>query len=225
MVAPIIPAIIPTSADALATALSDLAGLPEVHLDVVDGQFVPAISWPYSPIGDPLAFKPLLDTFSLEVDLMVSDPLGAASAWCKAGADQLIFHIETITPDALAAFADAHAITIGISAHMATPNDRLLAYVDHADYLQVMGIAQIGSQGQPFDRRAFDRIAWARQQAPQLALSIDGSVNHDTLPQLAALALDRYIVGSAIIKQPSPKQAYASLVALWQSTVTESNQS
>lgn len=217
---PIIPAVIPASEADLLWALEQFAGLPEVHIDVVDGVFVKTVSWPYTPAGEPRTLAPWLDRFSLEVDLMVATPIPAAEAWLAAGADALVFHSETISVATFREFADATPISVGICALLDTPTDELAPYLPYADYVQMMGIATIGSQGQPFDERVFARIDWLRTVAPQLPISIDGSVNQATLPKIVQYHLDRYIVGSAIIKQPNPKQAYLELMALAQSTVS-----
>ena len=213
LTSPIIPAVIPTSLADLQQSLVKLSGLPELHLDVVDGLFVPFTSWPYHENASPKLAKELLDVFSLEVDLMVNDPLTAGSDWLLAGADQLVFHVETISLSAFKDFADNTNLTVGISANNDTDFAILREYLAVADYVQVMGIKTIGSQGQPFDARALDRISLLRNDFPTLPISIDGSVNAETLPMLARLKLNRYIVGSAIIKQTDPILAYKTLTA------------
>lgn len=215
---PIVPAIIPQSQGTIEDFVATLGAVPEVHVDVVDGVFVPFVSWPYTPVGDPSVLHVLLLSYTLEVDLMVSDPLLAARAWLAAGADMLIFHVETISLEALEAFASETAVTIGVCALNSTPYDVLRPYVELADYVQVMGIADIGAQGQPFDERALVRIAELQAEFPHLMISLDGSVNGTTLPSLATLALPRYIVGSAITKAPDPRLAYQELTALASST-------
>jgi len=211
LTSPIIPAVIPTSLADLQQSLVKLSGLPELHLDVVDGLFVPFTSWPYHENASPKLAKELLDVFSLEVDLMVNDPLTAGGDWLLAGADQLVFHVETISLVAFKDFADNTNLTVGISANNDTDFAILREYLAVADYVQVMGIKTIGSQGQPFDARALDRISLLRSDFPTLPISIDGSVNAETLPMLAKLKLNRYIVGSAIIKQTDPILAYKTL--------------
>lgn len=216
---PIVPAIIPTSAESLVQTLRQLSGVPEIHIDVVDGVFVPAISWPYEPVAEPVSLKSHLDQFSLEVDLMVQEPLPAAAAWVLAGADRLVFHCETISLEAFKQFSAQPAVSVGICALMDTPVATLAPYLEYADYAQVMGIAQIGRQGQPFDERVFERVDYIRSVQPTLPLSIDGSVNQATLRDIITHQLERYIVGSAIVQQANPLQAYEALVSLWQSTV------
>lgn len=214
LASPIIPAIIPDSADAVARFIQSLPGVPEIHVDVVDGVFVPFTSWPYTPGGTPEEVLVVCEAVTLEVDLMVAEPLRAARAWIAAGADMLVFHIETITPEALRLFAEETAVTIGIAANNDTPNEALLPYLATADYVQVMGIAAIGAQGQPFDERALARVDWLRTQDATLVISIDGSVNADTLPMLVTHQLDRYIVGSAISRATEPKTVYRAFSKL-----------
>jgi len=214
----IVPAVIPSSEAELSDLVAKFTNVPELHVDVVDGIFVPMVSWPYSPPGVPSALESLLSKFSLEVDLMVGDPLTASKLWLEAGADLMVFHAETISLEAFTAFANETSISVGICALQDTPNEVLAPYLSAADYVQVMGIAQIGSQGQPFDTRVFERINWLRTIAPHMPISIDGGVNTTTLPEIIPYKLDRHIVGSAIVKQANPQKAYNSLVALVQST-------
>jgi len=210
----IIPAIIPSTLSDLRQLVSRLAGLPEIHLDVVDGIFVPFISWPYNSQELPRVAKESLDVFSLEVDLMVNKPLSAAHNWIEAGADQLVFHVETISLASFKDFTDNTNMTIGISSNNDTDFNILKEYLPYADYVQVMGIGAIGTQGQPFDVRSLNRIAMIRENFPNLAISIDGSVNAETLPKLVSLKLNRYIIGSAIIKQDDQILAYKKFTTM-----------
>jgi len=211
---PIIPAIIPSTLSDLRQLVSRLAGLPEIHLDVVDGIFVPFISWPYNSQELPRVAKESLDVFSLEVDLMVNKPLSAAHNWIEAGADQLVFHVETISLASFKDFTDNTNMTIGISSNNDTDFNIIKEYLPYADYVQVMGIGAIGTQGQPFDVRSLNRIAMIRENFPNLAISIDGSVNAETLPKLVSLKLNRYIIGSAIIKQDDQILAYKKFTTM-----------
>lgn len=213
----IIPAIIPHSYDDLRMQVAKIAGLPEIHIDVVDGIFAPTASWPYLTGGEPSTAFDLLARFSLEVDLMVATPLSAARSWLAAGADQLVFHIETISVAALKDFTKESSVTVGVAISSATPLEALYPYLPYVDYVQVMGIAEIGSQGQPFDQSVLGRISALTAQFPNIPLSIDGSVNLSTLRQLQTLSVRRYIVGSAIMGAASPREAYDTLTNLLQS--------
>ena len=211
---PVVPAIIPTSETEVVTATKTLRFSHELHLDVVDGKFVPAVSWPFMPKGEAMAVKPHTDAYTLEVDLMIENPIPVAREWVAAGADMLVFHIETVDLASFIDFID-HApksVSIGASFSGDTPVEAVLPYLEHADYVQVMGIHTIGAQGQPFDNAVFAKIETIRAAYPSLMISVDGSVNLQTAPRLVKAGVDRLIVGSAIVKQDDPEAAYHALV-------------
>jgi len=215
IISPIVPAIIPQSFADLESQIAKISHVPEVHVDVVDGVFVPPMSWPYTTENAiPSVAYELLSVFSLEVDLMVEDQIGAARAWLAAGADQLVFHAEVISPVVLEAFRTEHDVTIGISSLNAMSLAQLYTYFPLVDYVQVMGIAEIGAQGQPFDESVIARIQKIQHDFPDMPISIDGSMNATTLPRIIPLQLSRIIVGSAIMGKPDPLAAYHELVEL-----------
>jgi ribulose-phosphate 3-epimerase len=218
----IAPACIPKNYDELVDTLNLLSFAPEIHLDVVDGEFAAPASWPYADeqllnneTRTPLSLRAYLGRATVEVDLMTSLPLPAAHHWAAAGADALVFHIETISPSQLAAFDEDHAsVSIGVALHGDTPLESLLEYATHADYVQLMGIKTIGAHGAPFDEGVFDRIRYVQTHLPQLPISVDGSVNQSSIKALADAGVHRLVVGSAITLQPNPLDAYRSLQAL-----------
>lgn len=214
----IIPAIIPQSEGDLRQFVGQMHGIPELHVDVVDGKFVPHTSWPYEPLGQPENLLGLLQPFTLEVDLMVTNPIQAAETWIKAGADMLVFHIETLDCNDLKYITDKYDVTVGVAANNDTPLATLVPYLAYAHYVQVMGIASIGAQGQPFDERACSRIEEIRQRTGRHSISLDGCVNGQTLPRLVGLKLDRYIMGSAIYSASDPLLAYKQFSQLVSST-------
>jgi ribulose-phosphate 3-epimerase len=211
---PVVPAIIPKTVDEILAVLPQLVFSPEIHVDVVDGVFVPFTSWPYEPKGNPVEVKSVTDGFTLEVDLMVDKPLPAAEEWLRAGIDMLVFHTETITPEQFKNFASASKVSVGISAINDTSLEVMRPYLEAADYVQLMGIAKIGSQGQPFDERVIERIKSIKSEYPNLPITIDGSVNKETIAKLVAAGADRFICGSAIVKAESPFMAYQELTEL-----------
>jgi ribulose-phosphate 3-epimerase len=211
---PIVPAVIPESAEAVLRFADTLSFSSEFHLDLVDGQFVPSMSWPYEPSGAASEVGYRLDVFTLEVDLMVADPLRAAEEWIAAGADMLVFHIETIPLQSFVRFAERTNVSLGVSCHGKTPLDELMEYIPFADYVQLMGIAEIGAQGQPFDEAVLTKIQALKVAYPDLSITIDGSVNAGTIARLRDAGADRFITGSAVVLQPDPAAAHAALSAL-----------
>lgn len=212
--APVVPAIIPKSKDEVVQYAKQLTFSRELQLDLVDGKFVSSVSWPYEPAGEPLSVKSCLDQYTLEVDLMVADPLAAAKEWVAAGADMLVFHVETLSLEQFRAFADTTAVSVGVSAHGATSLETLMAYAAYADYIQLMGIYEIGAQGLPFDEAVLEKVATLKCELPDMMISVDGSVNKNTIARLKAAGVNRFICGSAIVQQPDPAAAQAALAAL-----------
>jgi len=208
---PIVPAVIPKSSDEVIQTARSLKFSAEYHLDLVDGNFVSSVCWPYEPKGEPISVKPKLDFYTLEIDLMVSDPIEAANTWIKAGADMLVFHIETISLSDFKKFTESCEVSVGVSAHGETTLVALSEYAKEADYIQLMGIREIGAQGLPFDEEVIDKIKELKQKFPFKSITVDGSVNKNTIKLLADAGADRLVCGSAIVKQPDPEQAYKEL--------------
>lgn len=210
----IVPAIIPASRDEVIKFAQQLSFSQELQLDLVDGKFAPTICWPFEPSGEPLSVKSYLDAYTLEVDLMVADPIKAAREWVTAGADMVVFHVETLSLNAFKLFAEQANVSVGASAHGDTTLDTLSEYIEYADYIQLMGIREIGAQGQPFDESVLEKIITLKQRFPLKSITIDGGVNKNTINRLRAAGADRFISGSAIVLQSDPEAAHKELSAL-----------
>jgi len=211
---PIVPALIPHTLQAVKKSAADFSFSKEFHLDVVDGKFHSNTTWPYDPAGEPMDVKTVLDAYTLEVDLMVEQPLGAAEKWVAAGADMLVFHVETVSTEALKNFAENTYVSVGVTFNGQTTMQTFEPYLPFADYVQLMGIYEIGRQGQPLDEAVFEKISYLTQNYPHLSITIDGSVNADTIERLKRAGADRFIVGSAITLTDDPYAAYQSLQTL-----------
>ncbi|USN88105.1 MAG: hypothetical protein H6779_01510 [Candidatus Nomurabacteria bacterium] len=211
---PIVPAIIPKSEEELKQSLVNLSFAEEIQIDVVDGKFVPFVSWPYNPPGSPFLIRDEAAKCSVEIDLMVTNPIEAGQEWLEAGADMLVFHIESINLESFRAFVNTTSVSVGVSALNDTPLENLYPYAEIADYVQLMGIAEIGAQGQSFDDRVLERIKVIKQKFPNHPISIDGSVNQETILLLKRAGANRFIAGSAIVGASDPYTAYKNLVSL-----------
>ncbi len=211
---PIVPAIIPASATEIITFTQKLTFVHEIHIDIVDGDFVPAVSWPIGTTDTPLQVKSFTDAFTLEVDLMIKNPIPAARAWEQAGADMIVFHVETVDEASFTDFCKHTSVSVGVAFHDQTHIDSLKPYLPSADYIQVMGIEQIGAQGQPFSSQTLEKVATLKSLYPHIPISVDGSVNKDTIKQIINAGVDRVIVGSAISRSENMIEAYNQLVAI-----------
>lgn len=214
---PIVPAIIPTSLTHLKQSIDLVAPFThEVQVDIVDGTFVPFTSWPYGADAHIADLAVFTEEFFMEVDLMLMEPERVIRDYVDAGARMVVVHLESVRDlESIVALRKVSDFKLGFSINNDTPLATLTDVIVHADYVQLMGIAQIGSQGQPFDERVLERIKKLRKAYPTLLISIDGSVNIETVGRLAHAGASRCVSGSAILKQENPEEAYHTLTSLF----------
>lgn len=210
----ITPAIIPRSLDHLKESLSKLP-IENWQIDVVDGKFAPYSSWPYDPHGNVSDAGDVVATIKVEIDLMVEEPLKAATEWMAAGAGALVFHIESLeNPSQALALSEGRDVQIAFAIGNDTPMEALYKYVDSLDFVQLMGIKTIGAQGQPFDERVLDRIIEMSSLFPDTPISIDGGVSSETIKSLKEAGASRFVVGSAIQNAADPFLEYQKLLKI-----------
>lgn len=213
----ILPAIIPQSPLHLEEILARLSFAPAFQIDIVDGIFATPASWPYEPKGTITDIAAHLSPYRIELDLMVEGPLAAAKEWYAIGVRSFIFHLESDGDiEALRTWKEEMQVTLGGCIGNNTDSSLLTNNIDLFDYVQVMGIDEVGAQGRPFDERALARITELRTQFPHLTISVDGSVNETTLPLLKEAGANRFVVGSAIVGASDPRKAYDNLTSLAQ---------
>lgn len=194
----------------------------DVQLDIADGVFAPAISWPYvaGQVQDlqasSLVQLPFADRLTYEVHMMVQDPGKIGEMLARMGARRLLPHIETLpdAADARAMFASWRAAgvrEIGLSILIDTPLETLDELIPEVDVVQVMSIAQIGAQGQPFDDRALQRVEELHAKHPDLLVAVDGGISEESVEMLVRAGANRLCVGAAISKALDPAKSFAAL--------------
>lgn len=191
------------------------------QIDIADGLFVPNRSWPMNP-GDEAQFArmvsgeetlPHKDEMDFEVHFMAHEPEKLLPDWMKLGIVRALFHIEARHDfSAMRSVADG-TIELGVVLKIDTPISHIDAYIAHISVVQLMGIAQIGVQGQPFDPRVIDRVREVKERYPNVTIEIDGSVNKDTAPLLIAAGATRLAPGSYVLNAEDSKTAIAALIA------------
>lgn len=197
----------------------DLKGVAsELQIDIVDGVYVPLVAWPFTennPLQELLLLTQFTDTFSLEIDCMVMQPEQYLEVFLAIGVKRVVIHVGSTDAYAdIIHHAKEHGYKIGFAVTNDTPLDILFDYIDEIDYVQLMGIKEVGQQGQPFDERTLVRARELRLQFPELEIAVDGSVNRETMPLLYAAGVTRFAPGSAIAKTPNPAHSYKQLLQL-----------
>lgn len=215
----IIPAIMPKDYEHLDEMMSLFVGVsPMVQLDIMDGKFVPARTWPYPRDAhfDAIVAEeegmPRWEDINFEVDLMVSDPESVVSKWVSAGASRVIAHIESMKDfEKIREAVPMGMIELGLAINTTTPISLLEPYIDRIDFVQCMGISRIGFQGEVFDERVLEKVEKIRELYPKMPISVDGSVNFDTARKLVDAGATRLVSGSAILEADDFTQAIARM--------------
>jgi len=177
---------------------------PWVQIDISDGIFTPEITW-NNPrdlknyLAACLAAESPNKKVKVEVDLMVRNPELVIKDWVDAGARRLIVHIEsTDNVGEAVKIAKELGVEIGLALNIDTPNDVLDGFMADVDFVQFMGIAKIGFQGQPFNEKVLHKIEGLRSVYPDAIISVDGGVNKDTMALLVKVGANRLVAGSAV---------------------------
>ena len=187
------------------------AGARILHLDVMDGHFVPNISFGL-PIVE--AVRRVTD-LPLDVHLMISQPGRYLGQFREAGADLLTIHIEAVPePQPLLEQIRSLGAAAGITLNPPTPLSDIEGYLDFCDFVLVMSVMP-GFGGQQFDSVALEKLRRLRALAgTEKLLSVDGGVNVDTIGACAAAGADLFVVGSSLFSQDDYGRYIAELTDL-----------
>lgn len=214
--APSLPA---QSWDELGKLWTAFAGtLPELQIDIVDGAFVPFSSWPFTDERgvDAIVNAGIFSPTFLEIDCMCMDTEAYLDRFLLLPTlSRVVIHAgSTDAYDVCLQHRTEHGYRMGLGILNTTPQTLVDELLPRFDYVQVMGIASIGVQGQPFDERTLDTVRSLRSSYPELEIAIDGAVNATTIPLLVRAGANRFAPGSAIAKATDPVAAYKQLLAL-----------
>lgn len=188
------------------------------QIDIVDGVFVPHTSWPFneaSPTQSLAQIQRITASFEVEMDCMCVEPEKYLEQFVELGVARVIIHMRsTQSYDACIAHAKTHGYKIGFAITNDIPLGELAPYIPDLDFVQVMGIANIGIQGQDFDMRTVDTVAKLRKAHPALEIAVDGGVNAETIRVLLQAGATRFAPGSAITRADDPALSYMQLTRM-----------
>ncbi|MGQ9651618.1 MAG: ribulose-phosphate 3-epimerase [Phycisphaerae bacterium] len=193
----------------------EAAGAEILHLDVMDGHFVPNISFGV-PVIDKL--RPISKLF-FDTHLMISDPVKYAEPFAKAGSDLLTFHIEVAPePMAVADHIRSFGARVGVTLNPDTPASALHPVVGAVDLVLVMSVWP-GFGGQQFIKSSLDKLRELRKLLRiDQRLEIDGGIGPLTIKSVVQAGADTLVAGSAIFGQPDPPAAMKNLLRLAQAS-------
>jgi len=179
------------------------------HLDVMDGHFVPNISFGPHYVE---SIRPLTKAF-FDAHLMISEPVRYAPAFIKAGVDAITFHVE-VAPDVAGTAKELRKLGckhVGVTLNPATPIETILPALDEVDHVLVMSVVP-GFSGQKFMPQVLPKcVAIKKRLRPDQRLEIDGGINPDTIKSARDAGVDWFVVASAIFNQPNRAAAIATL--------------
>ena len=181
-----------------------------VHCDIMDGHFVPNISY-----GIPIvkAVRPATKKV-VDCHLMIEHPELYVEAFAAAGADMITVHQEAcVHLDRQVAQIHDLGCKAGVALNPATPVETLVDILHAVDMVLIMSVNP-GFGGQKFIPRALDKVRRLRTLAPDLLIQVDGGVNAETGAQLVAAGADVLVAGSYVFGAEEPREAIHSLYTL-----------
>ena len=181
------------------------------HLDVMDGVFVPNISFGF-PIVEAIA---KLATKPLDVHLMIVEPEKYVERFAKAGADMISFHLNaTSDPAAVLEQIRNAGVQAGLVINPDLPVESLFPYLDKCDFVMLMSVFA-GFGGQKFINDTYERVRVLKSEIDRLGLTlpieVDGGISAANSKALAEIGAEILVAGSAVFKAEDPADVIAKI--------------
>lgn len=214
----IVPSVVPTDLSAIATAASRAGYAGALHVDIVDGVFAQDATWPQT-LANAAEIAPVVTAnpgVKITAHLMVSSPVELGVALAKAGVHGVVGHIEAFSSSAeasraLMAWKEAGAGEVGLALQLQTPLSALEGAKGY-DMVQLMSIAVIGHQGEPFDDDALSRVEEFHAEYPEVLVAVDGGVSEANIEDLVRAGANRLVVGHVLSESSDPERTYSDML-------------
>ena len=205
----IAPSILSADFTRLGEDIDTIKAADYLHFDVMDGEFVPNISFGLPILEAVRAYTDM----TLDVHLMIDRPVRYAERFCRAGADIVVFHAEADTEENISEAIDivkACGKRVGAALKPKTPAEALLPFLDRLDMALVMTV-EPGFGGQKFMHDMMPKVTAVRQMIAERGLDcdveVDGGVNTETARICIAAGANVLVAGSSVFKA-SDREAY-----------------
>lgn len=188
-------------------ATLEAAGASFMHWDVMDGHFVPNLSYGALPIRQMRQASPSI----FDAHLMISEPDRYLDDYLAAGADIITIHVEANSDpkDVLTRIRAANRVA-GLAINPETKIDRIEPYLSECDLLLLMTVHP-GFGGQAFIPEVLPKMTELRRLAPETLISVDGGIDQETIGDAAAAGADIFVAGSAVFEAKNYEQAISDL--------------
>lgn len=189
------------------------AGAQYIHLDVMDGIFVPNISF-----GPPVitSLRKVTDIF-FDVHLMITEPQRYIKDYVDAGADLITFHFESCDdPASVVKLIKSYGVKAAVSIKPATPPEKIFPLLSEVDMVLVMTV-EPGFGGQKLIPETVDKVRVIREYADKngitVDIEVDGGITPDNVGSVIAAGANVIVAGSAVFRAQDPAKAIADMIS------------
>lgn len=203
----IAPSVLAADFTRLGEEINRVSKADYIHLDIMDGHFVPNISFGHELVA---ALRPL-SSVPFDVHLMMDHPLFYIPSVVRAGADLITFHVEC--SDSISETIDAihqGGVKAGLVLKPGTPVETLWPWLNRIDMVLVMTV-EPGFGGQKFMPDMMDKVRAIKERAPQMLIEVDGGVNDATIPQCVEAGVDICVAGTGVFRAENAEEALIRL--------------
>lgn len=207
------PSILSADFTKLGEDINSISTADYLHFDVMDGVFVPNISFGIPVLKDVRKFTDMI----LDVHLMITEPVKYVKKFCEAGADIVVFHVEADAPEKIAEAVEivkAEGKKVGLSVKPKTPAAAIEPYMSELDMILIMTV-EPGFGGQKFMSEQLDKIREIRRMVDasgkDCEIAVDGGINNDTGRLCVEAGVDVLVAGSTVFNAADREKAIKEL--------------